>query len=474
MLYKPTEQTLSIRTRLLVAQGKGQEAEEILNECSDVELRLRAYTPILRLYLEQKNVRRALSIYKRMLRMPSICLETETYVTLISGLAENGCFQPSAPPIESAKELGYSSFSGPKLLDELLAEMAKDTMEIPMTLAKKLYNAFADGFPDSHFEKTTSLSPLKISTEAAPGDELLVNRVVVDPSTGHCAVTGTNLRLINLQEEEKVKLKEAILAMARSEEANFRKNSDTSENQKTKPKADEELLGFIDWLDKRGGKPFTAIVDGANVGYYLQNFEEGQFSFHQIQFVVETLENLGENVLVVLPFKYTRKYFYLTIGAGKKQTVTGKEKALLDHLTRAGKLFVVQPGYLDDYYWILASVSNQTNSRNGQDLNVAKGDDSGRWPGARPILVSNDQMRDHKIEMLEPLLFRRWYSNFIVNYNFTGFVGGDCPNAEIGFSAADFFSREIQGNKDPHGATVWHIPLADTDDEWLCLRIPTH
>lgn len=192
---------------------------------------------------------------------------------------------------------------------------------------------------------------------------------------------------------------------------------------------------------------------------------------------METLESLGENVLVVLPSKYTRKYFYTTIGTGgsagpRKQVLTKEEAAILDNLIGSGKTFLVKPGFLDDYYWILASCSNQTKSRNGQDIHVEPGNEEGRWPGARPIIVSNDQMRDHKLDMLEPKLFRRWYSNFMVNYNFTGFVGRECLDAEIGFSSADFFSREIQGNKGSSGAMVWHFPLADTEDEWLCLRVP--
>lgn len=82
-------------------------------------------------------------------------------------------------------------------------------------------------------------------------------------------------------------------------------------------------------------------------------------------------------------------------------------------------------------------------------------------------------MRDHQIEMLEPMLFRRWFSNYIVNYNFAPFVNGrSAHHSEIGFSPADFFSREIQGNKDEDGSMIWHFPIAGEDCEWFCIRIP--
>lgn len=93
-------------------------------------------------------------------------------------------------------------------------------------------------------------------------------------------------------------------------------------------------------------------------------------------------------------------------------------------------------------------------------------------PGARPFLLSNDQMRDHKLGMIEPFLFRRWYSNFIVNFNFAAFVNGKPTQNDIGFSAADFFSREIQSNTDDDGNTVWHFPIdSEHGDEWLCVSI---
>ena len=97
------------------------------------------------------------------------------------------------------------------------------------------------------------------------------------------------------------------------------------------------------------------------------------------------------------------------------------------------------------------------------------------------MLISNDQMRDHKLELVEPRLFRRWYSSHIVNYNFTGFVNGECVDDEIGFSPADFFSREIQENKavvgdstGEDGSVAWHFPVSDwKESERFCLRVPT-
>jgi hypothetical protein len=71
-----------------------------------------------------------------------------------------------------------------------------------------------------------------------------------------------------------------------------------------------------------------------------------------------------------------------------------------------------------------------------------------------------------------------------VNYNFTAFVLGESvAGNEIGFSLADFFSREIQGNPCPSnsddgynsnwGGNAWHFPVQDWQlDERFVIRIP--
>jgi hypothetical protein len=222
-------------------------------------------------------------------------------------------------------------------------------------------------------------------------------------------------------------------------------------------------------------------VDGPNVGYHLQNFEDGRFCYHQIKYVVDSLESRGEHPLVVLPRKYCMDSFYVTIGSGggsegvRKQFLSRDEIAIRDKLIKSGKVYVVPPGLLDDYFWILASVSKQTASRKGRDLYVPPGDPSGRQPGTRPLVITNDQMNDHKLKLMEPMLFRRLYANCIVNYNFATFLGGQCTESEMGLSNTDFFSREIQGNPSGKKSLVWHFPLSDMgDDDWFSVRIPTN
>jgi hypothetical protein len=503
LLYEPTEQSINVRVKLLVAQGKAKEAEKLLDDNSkgEAELRLRAYTPVLRLFIELNDVSSALMLFRKMKNMPSVHLDVEAYIHLIAGLTEKGCFRAGAEPIASALELGYKNAAGPKLFDELVQEMATAIFEIPESATKRLYNALGVGVPNAGLNEE-GLASLNLVQDKASDEELFASRVYINPATGLCPRSGVKLRLIHLQEKEKRSLVEKVLKLAVSVQGRFEEAGKFSNRRRS----DEHLVNFCSWLDQRQGRPFTIFVDGANVGYYHQNFEDGRFCYHQLKFVVDELERQGENPLIVLPYKYSWNIFNVSQGAPgsyqrDKQVLTKEEIMVRDNLVRFGKVFFVPGGHLgtllsvrfgekifstvayiltiyrstqstDDFYWIVSSVSAQTISRAGKDLTVLPGNVRGQWPGTRPVLVTNDQMRDHQMDLLDPFLFRRWYSNYIVNYTFAAFVEGRCTHPGIGFSPADFFSREIQSSTDANGSTVWHFPITNRENEWFCCRIP--
>ena len=480
--YQPTEQTLIVRSRLLIAMGQGEEAEELLDRhAAKVRLHLRTYLPLLRFYLDQGNIGPSLRVIRKMLESDSVILDTDTYVQVIAGLAEHGVFRPSTPPFNNVAGPvvpGSSSTSGPQLLNDLLEMMMEQVREIPTVSARRLYNAFAEGFPDAGLEKLAPLSPLEIKQHPVREDEKVVADLVpINPYTGRCERTGVSLHLSPLTDEQVEKLKNAMYKVAGQRQSHLvasyrRQGADLI------PKLDApgKLQGFLRWLDTREGEPFTVVVDGANVAYHGQNFEGGRFNYHQLQFMIDSLEELGERPLIVLPRKYALDFFYIPvskpIGEGTwRQRLSSAERRIRTNLMDSGKVAVVPPGTLDDYYWILASVAKQTKARKGRDLTVPVDDESGRWPGPRPHLISNDQMKDHKLAMLEPMLFRRWYSNHIVNFNFPAFYGSECMDKNIGFSPADTFSREIQYNKAADGTDVWHFPISDQQDVWFCLSL---
>mmetsp|Transcript_17996 Transcript_17996/g.27510 ORF Transcript_17996/g.27510 Transcript_17996/m.27510 type:complete len:876 (+) Transcript_17996:496-3123(+) len=480
LLYKPSEQSVGMRVKSLVANGKGEEAESLLNSFDDDNgvLRLRSYLPVLRLYCESGKVGEALRLFKKMHNTPTVVIEPETYVQLISAVAENGYFVPGSAPVPGAEDLGYPVGSGPGLFDHLASEMSDEVVEITSASSRRLYNAFLTSFRGTsaarNLKEMHALAPLPKTMDRADEDELVLNKVSVDSASALCPRTGAKLRLIGLEQDQRVKLYESLLDMS---QLRYDHNRGTVRDLDY---AVSQLRNFAEMLDKREGEPFTAIVDGANVAYHMQNFEQGMFNFHQIKFMVDALERMNENPLVIIPYKYSTKRFYVGTNSKEKQILSKEEIQIRQTLRERGQLYMVPAGCLDDYYWILASVSNQTVSRRGRDLKVELGDANGRWPGARPMIITNDNMRDHKLQMMEPRLFQRWYSCHIVNYHFTGFVGSESVDREIGFATADFFTREIQGNESPgvsirSTGTAWHFPISDWDlDDRFCIRIPSH
>jgi hypothetical protein len=348
LLYEPSEQSINVRVKLLVAQGKAQEAEMLLDEHSsgEAELRLRAYTPVLRLYIELVDLSSALRLFRKMRSIPTVHLDSDAFMHLIAGIAEKGRYKIGAEPIESAKELGYVNMSGPGLFDELVAEMASVIYEIPESSTKRLYNALALGFPGSGLTDT-AVHSLKLTDTKVKGNELFASRVRINQFQGLCPRSGVKLRLIHLSDEEKDKMVDKVLVMAREEQHRYHEKSRHWNGKDS----DDHVKKFYNWLDQREGRPFTILIDGANVGYYHQNFEDGRFSYQQVLFMVDFLERLGENPLVVLPNKYSYNIFNVSHGApgyyqGSKQVLTREEIKIRETLIRFGKIFFVPGGTL--------------------------------------------------------------------------------------------------------------------------------
>jgi pentatricopeptide repeat protein len=478
VMYEPTENTVSIRIKSLVRQGKAAEAEDLLwalGSTNTKVLRLRTCLPVLELYCQQGNASSALRVYHRMRKAPSVHFESYTYVGFISFLARLGNLKCNAHSIEGASDLGYPD-SGPKLLDRIVSDMAEEILEITSHQAIEIRNAMVEGFCDTTSVRNLAKVPFDCTLASvdvpADPDELVASRVTITANSMSCPRTNTKLRLIDLETNQKERMHATLLKMADTQFEAYDAMLQSKGHKSSKASNMEEnyaakhLKSFADWLDKREGKPFTVIVDGANVAYY----GIGSINYHQVKLVVETLENMGESPLVVIPQKYTQNKFYLRKGYVQELTLAQLE--ILENLDLNGKLYKVPQRCLDDYYWMLSSVSNQTVSRCDTSVDASVLTSESRWPGTRPLIITNDQMRDHKLELLEPRLFRRWSSNTIVNYHIPPYT--DHKEQEVTFATAEFISREIQSN--PANATegvVWHFPVCDwNQNDRFCLRIP--
>lgn len=484
LLFEPNEKTIALRIKSLIASGDAVGAELLLRRLPNNDwTRLRTYLPILMHYRDKSDSGSVLRLHRQMKQAPGVHFDSDTYAIVIGTIAENGGFRRDATPINGALDVGYTSTHGPRLLDEILQEMADDILELNVASVRVLYNAFVRGFKDCLPSSVEPLlnegADLSVCNDPATENELILNRVAVDKTTGICSRSRETLQLFQLDAASRLHVQNTLQSMAKDQFAEFQlkatdKSSKSPNSTKQKKSVEDfdsdypvvELQNFATWLKDRDGH-FTAIVDGANIAY----FGHGIVKYSQIQHVVAKLEAMNERPLVVMPFKYLQPRFHASIG--KVQNLSERDFAVINRLDLEGKLYRVPPKCLDDYYWMMASIV-------GQDETAVDAEgQEGRFPGIRPMLITNDQMRDHKLELLEPRLFRRWCSCHIVNYSFPDSYSDEWDERTLDFYPADVFSREIQGNpselsadRNPVGSRCWHFPVSEWDDhELFCLRI---
>lgn len=286
------------------------------------------------------------------------------------------------------------------------------------------------------------------------GGQILQRGRIVDisNSTCTCPLCDGKLKLINLTPDEKERVRIALFKIAGSYSSTQAKN----------------LMNFSEWLNQANLiKPYTYIIDGANVAYNKQNFVDGGFSFRQINMMVNKIKekygaNPSCNILILIPDAYARQIVPNSVSSRKttiaKEQETGKDKKItnrkLSYLTDEdmqilkkfedeNMLYVVPPGGNDDWYWIYATVS-----------------------ATNPLpsyAITNDLMRDHRLAFLEPRLFLRWRTSMVMPFDFSSAIDNNHTNPNVYIQEPSKFSREIQLTDNGR----WHFPSVDSRG-WLC------
>ncbi len=365
-IYPPTEKTITLLVKSLVSKGDASGAEALLESIADNssngQLRHRTTSPILRLYCEQGDIDSALRLYHKMRLTSRVKMDASTYANFIAAVAQHGYFRSDSDNcILGAQDLGYNRSCGPDLLNSLLSEMAEDVLDISEESARVLHNGFALGFQEFGLDPLSDTETMNVTTARCVDGSLVANRVLVDNDSAICSATGTTLRLIVLEQSQRVHVHDTLLEMAREKSKEYTaklasKGRSTNDNAEKAELATQILKEFSAWLDTRSGKPYTAIVDGANVAY----FGWGRVNVYQLMHMVNALERQGEHPLVIFPQKYTLQRFHLR--QGMLQVLREEEMAYLEELKERGQMYVVPPMCLDDlckllfWTWIYTTI----------------------------------------------------------------------------------------------------------------------
>lgn len=152
---------------------------------------------------------------------------------------------------------------------------------------------------------------------------------------------------------------------------------------------------FTNWLEQtRVTYPFNLIIDGANIGYYKQNYANAplHISYEQIHYVYEIIKRLNEELpddkkIIPLIILHSRHLSH----------------SLLPNLSVYTDLIATWPIYFtprhfnDDWFWLYAAIKY------------------------RCRVVTNDDMRDHHFQFLSPKYFVRWRENCRIMYEMFSF-----------------------------------------------------
>lgn len=246
LVYAPSEKTVFLRMKNLIAKNDIMTAEKILSSLPDKGSggewkRLRTFLPMLEHYCGVGDVSSILRLFREMRQSPGVYLDADTYALIISSLARSRIFCPTAEAIEGHREAGFESSHGPALFDELCKEMGEDILELTELAAKEIAKGLVEGFGGS-VESIQSM----VDETIAPG--LHIAKVVIDRVTGLCPASGAKLRLFRLDEEQRQHVHDTLLEMSRMSYKNFTTNRKTS-SEEDQDYGFQQLSRFSEWLE---------------------------------------------------------------------------------------------------------------------------------------------------------------------------------------------------------------------------------
>lgn len=429
---KRSEQAYLALIRCYSAAGEIDMALSLVAEMESLSLepRLRTYHPIFEAICENGDVEHALELMKTICS-ENIIPKSEHLELLIGTAARSG--QLKNPSVRESLDGIIFSLSSELLgmqIDEMqrltaaLATLTVDQVREQGVLVENIA-AIQGEIVENNFETTgeamavsneylfpstyfTDTLPVPSSIDAAvpitssntstsmttyvekyklaePGMHTCSARIVdVYNESGCCPNCGVKLKQLTLTEEERTRVRTALGEMVTSQS----------------PGQFKSLQLFAEWLQKQP-EEFTYIVDGANVAYHKQNFEDGHFSYKQIDTVVNLLQQRGEKILVLIPYPYARRIIPNNTKHKKAKRITyltQDDIEILERWESQGMLYVVAQWANDDWYWMYATVNENRKKM--------------------AYVVTNDLMRDHRIAFLEPRPFVRWRTTQVIHFDF--------------------------------------------------------
>ncbi|XP_020873404.1 proteinaceous RNase P 3 isoform X1 [Arabidopsis lyrata subsp. lyrata] len=406
----PNESSVTAVARLAAAKGDGDYAFKLVKDIVVVGgvsvPRLRTYAPALLCFCESLEAEKGYEVEEHM-DASGIMLEEAEISALLKVSAATG---------RENKVYRYLH-----KLRECIGCVSEETSK---TIEEWFYGVKASEISDKTIGCDIELLRAAVSKNGGGWHGLgwvgegkwIVKKGNVSPA-GKCLSCGEHLACVDTNEVETENFVNSLVALAMERKAKM--NS-------CEPMAD--FSEFQEWLEKHGD--YEAILDGANIGLYQQNFADGGFSLPQLEAVVKELYNKSGNKKQPLVLLHKKRVNALLGNPNHRN--------LVEEWIDNNVLYATPPGSNDDWYWLYAAAK------------------------LKCLLVTNDEMRDHIFELLSNSFFEKWKERHQVRFTF---VKG-CLKLEM----PPPFSVVIQESE----KGSWHIPIKSQDNEessrsWMCI-----
>tara|TARA_Y100000782_G_scaffold109878_1_gene135403 strand:- start:1124 stop:2488 length:1365 start_codon:yes stop_codon:yes gene_type:complete len=227
----------------------------------------------------------------------------------------------------------------------------------------------------------------------------------------------------------------------------------------TSKRRTEQFENFKSFLDNCG--KIDIVIDGANIGFFKQNFKGGCFSHAQIDSVIDYFTKQNKRILLVLHSKWFNSSASYTSFNNNLSINQERIDLYYKKWYDKCKIYKVQRGNNDDWYWIYATLTQKRNNA---------------------FFLSNDKLRDHIHNIDIGYKFDIWKERHQINYNmYTTFddiyyySDNDCNNNEYShinydvfpnirlnfeFTYPDGYSKRLQ-NCNNFGKKGWYMPVKE-------------
>ncbi|OEU09898.1 hypothetical protein FRACYDRAFT_248149 [Fragilariopsis cylindrus CCMP1102] len=170
-----------------------------------------------------------------------------------------------------------------------------------------------------------------------------------------------------------------------------RNNNNKDQFSQQQQQRQREWNYFNDFLSKNCSTTdlnsnYDVVIDGANIGYYKQNFMNSphHVNYEQIDWIVRYFTyTLKKRVLLVM---HNRHF--------TKRMLPSKYQYIIDFWMNNNILYQTPAGMNDDWFWMHAALKYKS------------------------LVVTNDEMRDHHFQMLAPKFFLRWKERHQIHFDF--------------------------------------------------------